>query len=241
MNTALLKLDDSAGNALEQTRKSIEAEKSRLSHIEQLRNQEVTRCQMAYDRCRSYRTEDGYPLPCVAESRALEIAQIALAEARRQQKHFADQVDSYIYQATHLQQSINTNVRDSRVYLEEHISEGLHYLRSRPEELGSISGAGTHGDLYKDARKEWFRRGASGQLRQEGSDLTGWMRQEVNRGSYRSPGSFDENRNRFVNYYDTGHFVAGIDIPENFRWEHRRDNRHRPHAARRYNLPFTYN
>jgi uncharacterized protein YoxC len=259
MNTALRKLNESVKQALEQAQRAIEKEKSRLETIRRDRQQkkvecetqvqqctaQVQQCASALQQCLGQVDEEGRPSPCTGEQQslrqaeqalreaqqALREAEHALREAENQVRHFNDQADTYLNKANQFQQSMDGTISRARAYLERHIKRSLEYLRKHPGELGSMPGAGTHGRLYRAARGEWFQRGAQGELRQEGRDLQGWMQQEVNRGGgyYHSAPS-----------YDTGHYVAGVDIPENFRWELSVDNRRRPHAARRYNLPPTY-
>lgn len=227
LNSALHRLMASSDEALAQAEQAIEDENGRLQQIVRQREAEVGRCKREYEICLSMRDDGGYSLPCTAEAEALAAAQAALAEACDCAKLFADQAQQFRDQAIKLQQSIRTTTEAARSYLAEHIEAGLAYLEAHPNEVGSVSGAGTHGSRYQKARREWFRRGADGELwGTEGRQLQGWMRQEVHRGGYyRSPP-----------YYDTGHRLAGIDIPENFRWEDRDVNRLRPRVAQRYGV-----
>lgn len=252
MNTALRKLKTSANEAIEQARQAIKAEKTRLAPIEKQRREMVSQCQRAYDDCIAYRSSylltvddpwepTGFNSlrpttvlidPCESYLEALQASRRALEEVREQRRRLAAQAEQYQHQAAQFRQVLEETIPKARENLEKHIDASLVYLRNNSDQLGTVEGAGTHGTRYQRARREWFRRGAEGELRRESGEHQGWMRQEVNRNSgyYRS-----------VPYYDVGHIVAGIDIPENFRWELRHDNRRRPRIAQRHNLPPTYN
>lgn len=228
LNSALRKLKAETVEAMAQADKAIEAESRRLEQVVSQREEEVARCEREYESCLSMRDENGDSLPCIAEERALASARTTLAEARDCAKTFTDQAQQYRDLAEKFRQNMEGTTEAARNYLAEHIEAGLTYLEAHPSEIGSVSGAGTHGSRYQQARREWFQRGADGELRAtEGRQLQGWMRQEVHRGGYyRSPP-----------YYDTGHRLGGIDIPENFRWEDRDMNQLRPRIAQRYGLP----
>jgi len=238
MNTALGKLDETIRQALEQAQRAVEAEIARLQRAVQRRQQEVARCQSELAYCRSQVDDEGRSPPCTAEQQALREAEASLREAQEQAKRFGDQAGQYQQREARFRQATDGVIRSARVDLEEHIHAGLRYLRSHPSEIGSVPGAGTHGSLYRQARDEWFRRGARGELRTEPRELQGWMRQEVRRGSYyRSP--YGGSRGSTSSYH-TAHYVAGVDIPENFRWQIARDNIQRMHHARRMGLARTY-
>lgn len=77
---------------------------------------------------------------------------------------------------------------------------------------------GQHSAAYKAARKEFMRRSLDDP--DVASRIKDWIRQEMRTrgegGYWRSPPGFD-----------VGHLVAGIDDPENFRWENADMNRSR--------------
>lgn len=243
MNTSLRKLLVGASESLAQAQRDLDSERQRLRDIEdqcqkvvEQYTKAVQHCQAAYQSCRSRRDQDGNVPSCTAEQRALENAQEELQEARKKldhvQKHrkgFEDRADAYRSKLESSQDSLDSSITSARQNLEKHIEAGLNYLKHNPGQIGNIPGAGNHGKLYQKARKEWFQRATAGENPEIGKGLRGWMKQEVRRGGYY----------RTVPYYDTGHRVASIDIPENFHWEHRSDNRAKPHRAKRWKAPFT--
>lgn len=77
---------------------------------------------------------------------------------------------------------------------------------------------GSHGALYKKAKKEFFLRSLDDP--EVKKSITGWIKQEIRQsglnGAWRNPPGFD-----------VGHRIAGLDRPENFHWENSDMNRSR--------------
>lgn len=240
-NTMLRKSNESIDSIMVESKRAFESEINRLESIRQERQFEVEKCERALQHCLSTPVDEDEPPPsCHAEELALQEAQQKLNEIENHLETFRSNGETLLEKIESLFISTMNATSNARGYLEKHIKELLDYLKSHPGEIEGFRGAGDHKTQYQRARKEWFRRGAAGELENEPNHLTGWMRQEVHRGGsyYRSPGRL-RNVQR-VSQYETGHIVAGIDVPENFRWELRADNILRPHNARRYNLPRTY-
>lgn len=230
MRTSLRKLQEAADSALFSATGAICKEQERLRQIKARRDNELASAQCAYDACLACVDEDGNRPSCSAEAAAVQEGQRRVAEAQACIDQFESDVTAYRRTAAQRGDSLREATADARRYLLEHSEAGLQYLAVHPNELGNVPGAGTHGSLYGSARREWFRQGAAGELWDtEGTHLQGWMRQEVNRGGYYGSAPM----------MDTGHRIAGIDIPENFRWEDASINRARSGLGRTYGVATT--
>ncbi|HIP71081.1 MAG TPA: hypothetical protein EYH05_06765 [Anaerolineae bacterium] len=253
LREALRKVNDEIQVFLHEAGQAIRSEESRLRQIEQKRTQEAVRCRAAYERCRSYRDEDGYPPPCTAELYVLEKAEQALQEVRDQINHFSDQTDTYRYKETQFQQNMETNIADARAFLNTRIQEGTKYLETFAATLSDaeaerflrqVPGTGTHGSRYRRARQAYFEQVAGGEHSNVPRYLQGWARQEVNRGSnyYRSPfGRYRGNSELGISRgtttsYEVGHRIAMLDIPENLYFQGWDLNRNRAIIARRMGI-----
>lgn len=229
-NSALRKFSEQINETIERLQTQVQNERNRLTDLLQTAQSELGTAQAALSSCRSYVDEEGHSPPCFAEAQAVAEAASRVSAVQSQISIFEADVGKPLGDLTKRQESLNSSVEQARAYLERVIHASLLYLRGHSDEVGNVEGAGTHGSRYQQARNEFFRRGAAGELENEPGHLQGWMRQEVNQGGYyHSPAG-----------YDVAHTTAGIDIPENFTFNYSSINRHRPSMARRFGLPSTY-
>lgn len=232
MNTVIGKLWGYAQESTAEVAREVERELERLRGVEKQHEFNVKLCQLAYDRCASLPPdEDGYYPDCSAEEAALRDALQSLELVQKHIQYFEHRATEFTRKVAQFEQIMSNTVGAARAYLDRHIDAGLWYLKNRPEELGSISGAGTHGTLYQSAKRELYHRVDRGEVTGVNPNAQTWVEQQVRAGNpyYRTPP-----------YFHIAHRVAGVDIPENLEFRWAEDNLRRMREARRLGLPRTY-
>lgn len=203
--------------------------RQRLAHwkMEEHRRQNaLLAAEKALASCKAsgYRDEDGYyhAPDCTSYEFAVSQAVTQLQEAQAEInniKQWTSKVNqataSYRAQAHRLSRIISSDIPNASAFLGKKITELQSYLGAKSG-LRSSQSEETHGYPYQKARKAFMVTSLSDP--NVGKNIKGWIKQELNRvgksGYLRSPPG-----------YDVGHKIPGIDLPDNFQWEHSNSNR----------------
>jgi hypothetical protein len=250
LNGQLLDAKNALDQPIDEARQNAQKESERLEQVREQRQQavencisNVAACEASLQVCLSCVDEDGNRPSCSSEAAALqqaeadlEQAQQALDEIDAHIANFQSQMEQLINGLVSQKETLESVINTARQEVEKYINNTIQYLKANDVAIPPTPGQSSHGSEYREARRDFFERGAAGDFPNIPTHLRGWMEQEIDRGGYyRSPGGWRGYRmpdgsfqggNRRATHH-VGHILRNLNIPENYRWELAIDNQGR--------------